>query len=181
MLELQCPNCRKLLQVVETATDRYSQCPSCGTVFQPNTVSKGLQSESPHPPTGAISAIPLQPTATARKRKSPQRRNALRPARRFWHQWLFWLIIAIVPGVVAFGLTTLWMTFDGLSLGRSVVEYGLGAALIFAVPGCCYIVFHILFKAVDGFLKAAGRRTSSSSEEIHAQPFDDHPVDEELQ
>jgi hypothetical protein len=35
MLELTCPNCRRLLQIVETATDRDSQCPACGVVFRP--------------------------------------------------------------------------------------------------------------------------------------------------
>jgi hypothetical protein len=38
MLDLTCPNCRKLLQVADTATDRDSQCPACGTVFRPDAV-----------------------------------------------------------------------------------------------------------------------------------------------
>src|SRR5262249_31553784 len=50
MLEVTCPNCRKLLHVVETATGRDSQCPACGTVFRPETVWRS-QSPPPAPPT----------------------------------------------------------------------------------------------------------------------------------
>src|SRR5438445_8983415 len=35
MLSVTCPNCRKLLQVVETSSDRESQCSACGTTFWP--------------------------------------------------------------------------------------------------------------------------------------------------
>src|SRR5437588_8975993 len=35
MLRVPCPNCRKLLQVVDTSLDLDSQCPACGTVFRP--------------------------------------------------------------------------------------------------------------------------------------------------
>jgi hypothetical protein len=35
MLEVNCPSCRKLLQVADTAIDRDSQCPACATVFRP--------------------------------------------------------------------------------------------------------------------------------------------------
>jgi hypothetical protein len=37
MLEVNCPGCRKLLQVADTAMDRDSQCPACATVFRPAT------------------------------------------------------------------------------------------------------------------------------------------------
>jgi hypothetical protein len=42
MLQVSCPNCRRLLQAVETAAGLVSQCPACGTVFRPEI----LQSES---------------------------------------------------------------------------------------------------------------------------------------
>jgi phage FluMu protein Com len=35
MLDVRCPGCAKLLQVVETATDRNSVCPACGAMFRP--------------------------------------------------------------------------------------------------------------------------------------------------
>ena len=49
MLSVPCPNCRRLLQVVDTSADRESQCPACGAMFKPYAVwGHGL--ESGHPP-----------------------------------------------------------------------------------------------------------------------------------
>ena len=47
MLSVPCPNCRKLLQVVETSTDRQSQCPACGVVFTPKGPSPNKAADSP--------------------------------------------------------------------------------------------------------------------------------------
>ena len=43
MLEVRCPGCAKLLQVVETATDRDSVCPACGLLFRPDAVRGDLR------------------------------------------------------------------------------------------------------------------------------------------
>src|SRR5262245_24087069 len=54
MLEVTCPTCRRLLHVVETATDRDSQCPACATVFRPDEHPPGRQ---PLPSLSAVARV----------------------------------------------------------------------------------------------------------------------------
>src|ERR1043166_1813392 len=64
MLSVPCPNCRKLLQVVDTSTDCESQCAACGTLFRPagseaqsNQVSSGFPQPAPQLPTHSVTPL----------------------------------------------------------------------------------------------------------------------------
>src|SRR5437868_3685028 len=86
MLDVRCPNCAKLLQAVETATDCDSVCPACGNVFQPEralgTPTTGLHEEAVRP------YVPAAETAVTTAAPPPDRAAAVPEHRRSHHLWL---------------------------------------------------------------------------------------------
>jgi hypothetical protein len=173
MLVVSCPSCKKLLQVVETATDHESVCPGCGTVFRPSIV-RHATSLTHHGAAGALSQ--REPIDNA---DSPGEGTAQEPVgklettifvdewretvRREQRQRRLVLIVGIA-GALSVGLFFLFV-LHRTSNFTEAVGATLCSTLFLYLP--LILIAYTLPALADlkkGFLKAAGRPTRPSRE-----------------
>jgi len=137
MLSVPCPNCRKLLQVVDTSTDRESQCPACGTVFRPGEQWGEEQPTAKQSPSMHFTAdlvdefdLPWVPPPTRdESAESPQRYPSIRRL----------ALVGFAVGVtIGFGLWfRLWHGPEDIFI---IAVLGITGAFYFAVYGLLYSV-----------------------------------------
>jgi phage FluMu protein Com len=159
MLSVPCPNCRKLLQVVETATDRESQCPACGTVFRPGSSRAATDAplertfEIPDAVDDYLSSRADEPLISTRS-VDQWRENVEQAALDRRRQYVRF-------AVVAFVVLVLFIFFVAFVNTRDVGQ-AVGAALCCAFVGGLVLVFIVqalpgVSAVAKGLKKAAGR------------------------
>ena len=189
MLEVRCPNCEKLLQVVEIATENESRCPMCSASFRPSGLGNApecrIQGESPilcwdSTPDRREFEIPegRGKTTEAANCVSPIAANAIDNETRALIRVLSLILTFPILGLSFFLL--LFCGYPSLSFVANVVIAAIGSLLLgvgafFTMEGLAIVLYSVAYylclalvgpgwRAMKqlrcGFIKAAGRPTN---------------------